>query len=89
MKVNINDMVKVRLTDEGRRLHRANHDEFVNGIKTRSGKPITLEYDAPKEDTDGWSRWQLWSLMQEFGHHMSLGRNPPFETEIEVEQTRP
>jgi hypothetical protein len=38
----------------------------------------------PKEDAEGWSEWQLWVLMQEFGPHMGLGFLAVIETEIEV-----
>ena len=45
------------------------------------------DYIPPKEDTEGWSTWQLWDLMQRFGQHFYLQNTPaqmPFETTIEI-----
>lgn len=79
MRFNINDHVRVRLTDRGRALHRQHHDELFEGS---SYKP---DYRPPVEDADGWSRWQLWRLMHEFGEQLYNGAPLVFETEIEVE----
>ena len=80
MKFNLNHYVKVRLTDSGRYLHRKNFDMLYAG---QNEKP---KYTPPKEDSEGWSRWQLWHLMQEFGEYLSCGCNIPFETTIELEK---
>jgi hypothetical protein len=77
---NVNDNVRIRLTKHGRAIHRDNFKKlFPTGRKL-----ISLKYSPPKEDADGWSTWQLWRLMQEFGPHMNTGFDPPFETEIEI-----
>lgn len=69
----------VRLTDYGREVHRENFDAL--------GIPFgTLPYRPPTEDAEGWSKWQLWNLMQEFGPHMSLAGRMPFETTIRIVQ---
>lgn len=55
---NINDTVRVKLTDHGRRI---------------------LEGQThPKEDSEGWSEWQLWMLFQDFGGHVYWGCKAPF-----------
>jgi hypothetical protein len=77
---NINDYVLVKLTDIGRRYLRDNHDNFM----VRIGKSL-FDYVPPKEDNEGWSRWQMWSLMQELGKHQRMGFEPPFELEIKIE----
>lgn len=79
IKFNINNNVRVRLTDAGRQYHRENYEVL---IKHHGAK--WYEYKPPKEDTDGWSTWQLWSLMNQFGAHLSLGAEPPF-IEIEID----
>ena len=76
LKVNINDSVRVRLTDHGRKLHREHWDRFVGDA---------YPYRAPEEDEQGWSGWQLWDLMSVFGEHMCMAGPLPFETEIEIE----
>jgi hypothetical protein len=76
VKFNINDYVRVRLSNGGKLTHRRQHDEL------RKQFPSIGKYVPPKVDSDGYSRWQLWSLMQTFGPAISLGSEPPFETEI-------
>lgn len=77
MKFNINFYVRVKLTDEGRRIHRENWDKLF------SLKP-GFEYRPPKEDEDGWSKFQLWELMREFGESVGCGMECPFDTEIDI-----
>jgi hypothetical protein len=80
--VNINNFVRVKLTDFGRKIHREEHERFV---KQFPGVHSLSEYTAPKEDDRGWSKWQLWCLMETFGEHCVMGHLPPFETTIEIE----
>jgi hypothetical protein len=81
---NINDYVQVRLTDRGRACLRENYDK----LNAAYGGKLTFKHTPPKEDKDGWSRWQAWSLMQDLGPHISMGMNPPFEPTIRVEVER-
>ena len=81
MKFNINYNVKVRLTDRGRQILREEWEKYCRPMF----KPE--DYIPPKEDTEGWSTWQLWDLMQRFGQHFYLQNTPaqmPFETTIEI-----
>lgn len=78
MKFNVNDHVRVRLTDEGRAILRRQHDDLVKG------RPWSYDYVPPKEDADGWSDWQLWVLMQQLGHTCGNGAPLTFETTIEI-----
>ncbi len=85
MKFNINYYVKVKLTKHGKELLRLDHDAFIEQIKAFS--PPLAEgrvFKLPKEDEEGWSKWQMWHLFETFGKHMYLGCNTPFETEIEI-----
>jgi hypothetical protein len=78
LRFNANDKVRVRLTDEGRRIHRAKHFSLFANWKEPP------PYSAPTEDADGWSEWQMHDLMQQFGSSMVIGCRVPFETEIEL-----
>lgn len=78
-EVNLNDEVHVRLTDYGRNKHRENHEKFW--ASTNHPKPPI--YKAPNE-TDGWSKWQLWHLIEQFGPHISMGRQNCFDLKIRV-----
>lgn len=86
MRFNINHNVRVKLTEDGRALHRKNHDDLVAHALSLGAKQ-GWDYRAPKEDADGWSEWQLWILMQEFGPHITHGAKLPFETTIEIVET--
>lgn len=77
---NINENVAVRLTDEGRRIHRKNYDDLM----TMLGE-ICYEYRPPVEDEGGWYKCQMWMLLQDFGSHCQMGWEPPFETTIRIE----
>lgn len=78
---NINGYVRVRLTAEGRLIHRRQHDAWRRKI------PDLGRYRAPKKDADGYSRWQAWDLMATFGSHISHGAAPPFDTVIIIESS--
>jgi repressor LexA len=71
MEINLNDKVRVKLNDLGREIHKKENDDHP-------------EYQPPEEDENGWSEWQLWTLMRTFGPHMNLGVKVPFETTIEL-----
>jgi hypothetical protein len=36
------------------------------------------------DETDGWSKWQLWDLMNAFGTHLMIGFNVPFDPFIRL-----
>lgn len=78
MKFNINGMVKVRLTQHGR--------SFIVYKHALSNEKRGCEGDYPEivEDKDGWSYWQLWKLMNEFGGELSASGPMMFAAEIEL-----
>jgi hypothetical protein len=39
------------------------------------------------EDGEGWSKWQLWELMNAFGDRLYNGCRVPFETKIRLVRT--
>jgi hypothetical protein len=83
MKFNINHEVKVKLTDYGRKIHKQQWDDLVNTYPS-----VTMKYTPPKEDRNGWSKWQLWQLMYTFGECIYNGAVLPFETTIEIIEER-
>jgi len=66
VRFNVNDRVRVRLTDFAHARLLDNHIELraVSGRDTR--------YHPPTEDAAGWSTWQLWVLMQQLGPHVRM-----------------
>jgi hypothetical protein len=86
VKFNINETVRVRLTDYGRAALREDWDSMTEMFFASPERSAALrgEYKPPKEDEDGWSNWQLWRLMQAFGDRMNVVLPLCFETEIEI-----
>lgn len=80
MEFNLNDEVRVKLTPLGRKLHEEDHWKFWSMMP----KLKVPAYVAPTEDIDGWSTWQLWSLMEAFGKHTRIGFDTCFETTIDL-----
>lgn len=77
---NINDYVKVKLTEKGKYIYYHQFDAMNADILHGGGKPlnpIELEYDD-----EGYTEFQLWHLMAIFGNHLFNGCNIPFETAI-------
>ncbi len=84
MRFNINDTVRVRLTEHGREALRQNTDAMNHVLSQTISNNLVLPYETVKEDREGWSEWQLWHLMQQFGHLMSPAGPMLFEAEIEI-----
>ena len=77
MKFNINDDVKVKLTQFGWDVHKAHWLPYCDSLE---------EYERhmkPKVDKNGYTKFQLWDLMRIFGETMYNGNmNKPFDMEI-------
>jgi hypothetical protein len=78
---NINDTVKVRLTKFGKELHKKQWEDFWSSINRLHENP----YIPPKEDENGFCEFQMWSLMETFGNHIGLCKEPAFETVILID----
>jgi len=76
---NINHNVRVKLTITGIEALKKYHDDLWRN----SGK--NYPYIPPDQDADGWSKWQLWDLMNQLGSGLFLGCTPPFQTAIQIE----
>lgn len=79
IEFNVNDYIYVRLTDVGRNELRKDHDKFNSEYCNVLGK-----YVPPKEDENGWSKWQAHDIMHRLGKIMGPGFDPPFETTIRI-----
>ena len=78
---NVNEIVLVKLTETGKVELERQHEE-LNKLLPK----LTSRFKGVTEDEDGFSRWQLWSLMKTFGHMISMGQEPPFETNIKLDK---
>lgn len=80
LKYNINHGVKVKLTEHGQNIILEQQEQF------RSKHPeIASAITSPKPDKDGWTTWQMWSLMSAFGDAIGLTSDIPFETDVLIE----
>jgi hypothetical protein len=77
-KFNINDDVLIKLTKEGKKLYEKHYRTFL---------PVQYPIpELPVEDENGYSKWQLWYVMEIFGQYMGSNINLPFETDILIDE---
>ncbi len=85
MLLNMNQNVKVKLTQVGRDILREQHFKLCEDASLVSEK---FPYTEPNIDSDGYTQFQLWILMKTFGPHLHLGINTgpgfPFEMDIYI-----
>ena len=81
MDLNVNEKVKIKMTDYGRSVLAIDHVSFWSKRKQ------FVSYVPPKEDEDGWSTWQIWSLMNAFGKYMYPGAPLCFETIMKLDKS--
>ncbi len=77
---NVNERVRVKLTDIGKAELQRQHDELVRFYpKANFGSAYHI-------DGDGWTSLPMWDLMKCLGHLCGMGLPVPFETVIEIER---
>jgi hypothetical protein len=74
---NINNKVKVKLTDKGKEIF---YHQF-DWINKQAGKEL-IKPHYPSVDDDGYTEFQMWGLMKLYGLHIQMGFDQPFETNI-------
>jgi len=84
-KFNINDTVKVKLTDYGKECLRKDYDDFLERVRSlvEDKEYVPFEFRLPKEDKEGYSEWQMWDLINKLGKYTGLGfTDMPFKSII-------
>ena len=82
-KFNLNDKIKVKLTDAGYQ-HMANYENDL--LKNYpSYTPKTIEDYKSKVDTKGYYTFQTWEFMQIYGSIMCNGMKQHFEMNIVID----
>ena len=79
---NINNTVKIRLTEYGKQMLERDHIEFWGG----RGMLDKYPYKPHEEDEDGYVKFQLWSLMYQLGKYHILGCEPTIDTVILIDE---
>jgi hypothetical protein len=83
--ININDMVRVKLTEMGKEIYFHQYDNLNKLLGKEIVKP-----SYPNIDSEEYSNFQLWHLMKIYGESLELGKTVtnntlPFETNILIE----
>lgn len=67
IRINLNEVVKVKLTDLGKDIYYHRFDE----LNQRCGR-IVCEPSFPKEDAEGYTKFPLWHFIELYGEHMGM-----------------
>ena len=67
MRINLNESIKVRLTNYGKDIYYHQFDEF----NKRMGKEV-CKPSFPKVDEDGYTKFQLWSFIELYGNYIGM-----------------
>ena len=67
IRINLNETVKVKLTDFGKEIYYHRYDR-INQI---AGREI-CKPKFPKEDENGYTEFQLWCFIELYGEHMGM-----------------
>ena len=79
MKFNIDDTIKIKLTEAGRLDLRRRYKELEKRYASLG------HFEMPEEDGEGWSKWSLMELILTFGPTTYQGLTMPFESEVELD----
>lgn len=80
LSFNVNETVKVRLTQRGHALLRMRREELNESIYKRGGTGLG-DYE-PNEDENGYTTFQMHTFMSTFGEHVRLGTQLLFDVDI-------
>ena len=80
LKIDLNDMVRVKLTEEGIRRYTARARRLNKIYPAARCRPL-----LPTLDAEGYYRAQLWTIIQDYGDKIRLGNKLPIESEFIVE----
>lgn len=72
--INLNEVVKVKLTDYGKEIYYHRFDK-VNKLAGRE----VCKPSFPKVDADGYSRFQLWDFIHLYGHYIGMAQKNVIE----------
>ena len=81
IEFNINNYVHVKLTEAGLTELKRQHEQLSKYIRGGLG-----DWKPPKTDSDGFSKFQMYNLMNRFGHMLHCASKAPFEMTIRIEE---
>lgn len=77
MKINLNEYIKVKLTDLGKDIYYHRFDALNDYYGREVLKPI-----FPEEDENGYTKFHLWEFIELYGEHIGMAKPQviyPFE----------
>lgn len=80
IEFNLNEYVHVKLTEVGKNEIKRQWSEH-----NKLFPDVFPEFTPKKEDENGFSKWQMHSLISQLGGLCIMGKTPPFETAIKLE----
>lgn len=72
---NINDKIKVKLTEHGKAILKKDVTDTLSMLKGFNYP----DYSPYHTDEDGYTEFQLWNFMRIFGSHFCVGCHPVIE----------
>ena len=69
VKINLNELVKVKLTDLGKDIYYHQYDE----LNARLGRVI-YEPTFPEEDDKGYTYFQLWNFIEIYSKYIGISK---------------
>ena len=86
MKVfNVNNQVLVKLNDSGLKLYKNYLKKTCSKFGTKEQKKQYMDTCLAEIDENNNIKLQLWEMMNIFGGHLCGGVNPPFDTDLLIE----
>lgn len=76
--VNLNQNIKVKLSDLGKEIYYHQYDEVNEKIKRFGCKPI--KPTMPKVDAEGYTQFHMWRFMNLYGEYMTIFGEQVLET---------
>ena len=67
IRINLNEPIKVKLTDWGKEIYYHQHDRLNQIVGREICKP-----QFPKEDENGYTEFQLWCFIKLYGKHIDM-----------------
>jgi hypothetical protein len=78
MQFNLNEIVKVKLTDVGKKIFY----ELDKNFNWKISEIVDTSIYSNRIDNDGYVDMQMWEVMHLFGNHMKLGMDLPIEMNV-------
>lgn len=70
-KLNLNSLVRVKLTDYGEHIYFHRFDECNKFIEKNGGTPLAPSY--PEKDENGFTEFLLWKFIELYGPYIHMG----------------